>query len=67
MPVWAVMPGGSPHVSVGSTSACWARRYGLAIPAFTWVRSSVMTAPPDTSDPVPAVVGTHTSGIRGGS
>ena len=67
MPVCAVIAGGSPHVSAGSTRACWARRCGLAMPALTWVRSSVMTAPPDTSEPVPAVVGTHTSGIRGGS
>jgi hypothetical protein len=26
-----------------------------------------MTAPPETSEPVPAVVGTQTSGIAGGS
>ncbi len=37
------------------------------MPALMWVSWSVMTAPPDTSDPVPAVVGTHTSGIAGGS
>ena len=32
MPVCAVIAGGSPHVSAGSTSACWARRWGLAMP-----------------------------------
>ena len=66
IPVIAVIPGGSPQVRTGSTSACWARRSGLAMPALVWVASSVMTAPPETSEPVPAVVGTHTSGIAGG-
>ncbi len=37
------------------------------MPALTWVAWSVITAPPETSEPVPAVVGTQTSGIRGGS
>ena len=67
IPVYAVSFGGSPCVSTGSTSACWARSSGLAMPALTWVPSSVITAPPDTSEPVPAVVGTHTSGTDGGS
>ena len=66
IPVMAVIDGGSPHVRTGSTRACCARRSGLAMPALVWVASSVMTAPPETSEPVPAVVGTHTSGIAGG-
>ena len=35
--------------ATGSTSACWARSSGLAMPALMWVASSVITAPPETS------------------
>ena len=37
------------------------------MPALVWLASSVITAPPETSLPVPAVVGTQMSGIAGGS
>ena len=48
-----------------STSAYWARSVGWAIPALRAVASSVITAPPETSDPVPAVVGMAISGRVG--
>jgi len=52
-------------VSSGSTSACWARISGEATPSLRPVSRSTTTAPPDTSEPVPEVVGTLTSPMRG--
>ena len=37
------------------------------MPALMCVASFVITAPPDTSEPVPAVVGISTSGRTGGA
>ncbi len=65
MPVWAVASGGTECVRIGSTTASWARSAGEAMPALRAARGSVMTAPPETSEPVPAVVGTATSGDDG--
>ncbi|CAB5073408.1 unannotated protein [freshwater metagenome] len=57
MPVFAVIDGGIEYVSTGSTSATCARRFPLAIPALRPASGSEMTDPPDTSEPVPADVG----------
>ena len=40
--------------------------FGDAMPALICVSSLVITAPPETSEPVPAVVGISTSGSTGG-
>ena len=64
-PVSIVALRGSPRVASGSTSACCARISGDAIPSLRPVSGSVTTDPPDTSEPVPDVVGRATSGIRG--
>ncbi|CAB5102074.1 unannotated protein [freshwater metagenome] len=62
MPVLAVIDGGIEYVSTGSTSATCARRFPFAIPALRPASGSEITEPPDTSEPVPADVG---SAIRG--
>ena len=54
---------GRSSVSSGSTRACWARISGWAAPRLRV--PTVTTAPPETSDPVPEVVGTVTSGQPG--
>ena len=54
---------GRSSVSSGSTSACWARISGWAAPRLRV--PTVTTAPPETSEPVPDVVGTVTSGSAG--
>ncbi|CAB4344248.1 unannotated protein [freshwater metagenome] len=61
----AVIEGGIEYVSTGSTSATCARRFPLAIPALRPASGSEITDPPDTSEPVPADVGSATSGRVG--
>ena len=60
-PECAVGPAGSPCVSTGSTSACCARMFGCPKPTFRSCSVSVRTLAPETSLPVPAVVGQRTS------
>ncbi len=64
-PPQRVGPAGSDRVSLGSTRQCWARLCGLGAATFSPVAGSVITTPPVTSLPVPAVVGTVTSGMSG--
>jgi hypothetical protein len=64
MPVAAVMAGGSPAVSSGSSTAIRGRSVGWKMIVFLPVRSIVITAERPTSLPVPAVVGTA---YRGGT
>ena len=66
-PECAVGPGGSPCVSTGSTSACCARMFGWPKPIFRSRSVSVRTLAPETSLPVPDVVGQRTSPMRGSS
>ena len=66
-PECAVGPGGRPSVSSGSTSACWARISPFAMPTLRSRSVSVSTDAPETSAPVPEVVGQSTSGITGGA
>ena len=66
-PECAVGPGGSPSVSSGSTSACWARISPFARPTLRSRSVSVRTEAPETSEPVPEVVGQSTSGSAGGA
>ena len=61
MPVAAVRCGGRPRVSVGSQIAVAGMRFGETMVSFTPV-SRMTTAPTETSEPVPAVVGMATSG-----
>ena len=65
-PECAVGPAGSPCVSTGSTSACCARMFGWPKPIFRSRSVSVRTLAPETSLPVPDVVGQRTSPMRGG-
>ena len=67
IPECAVGAGGSPCVRTGSTSACWARMLGWPKPTFRSRSVSVRTLAPETSLPVPAVVGQRTSGRVGGT
>ena len=60
-----MVAGGTECVRSGSTTASCARRKGLAIPDLRPCAWSVTTAPPQTSEPVPAVVGTAISGSAG--
>ncbi len=57
IPVLAVMVVGIEWVRSGSTSAYWARRLALAMPFLRPASGSETTEPPDTSEPVPALVG----------
>ena len=65
MPVVAVVSGGRPTVSSGSSTAYRGIRQGSLIAAFRWVRESVIIAATVVSDPAPAVVGIATSGTMG--
>jgi hypothetical protein len=65
IPVLAVIVGGIDQVRSGSTSAYWARRLALAMPFFFPASGSATTDPPDTSEPVPALVGTATRATSG--
>jgi hypothetical protein len=65
MPVWAVIAGGIEWVRIGSTSATCARMSALAMPALRPASGSEMTAPPETSEPVPELVGSATSATVG--
>ena len=62
MPLSAVTFGGHDTVKFGSTSATAGRRRLLTILALRWLSVSVKTAAADTSEPVPAVVGTPQQG-----
>ena len=62
MPVPAVMAGGMPTVSSGSQMVIFGIISGWKITFLVCVASSVMTPARPTSEPVPAVVGTATTG-----
>ena len=64
IPVAAVMAGGRPSVSSGSRTAMSGRMTGDETPRFS-SSPTVMIETGVTSEPVPAVVGTSTSGRRG--
>ncbi len=61
----AVTTAGQPRVSSGSTTASLGRRCSLSVLTLTPASASVSTAAGVTSLPVPAVVGTQTSGTTG--
>ena len=65
-PECAVGAAGSPYVSSGSTSACCARMSGWPKPIFRSRSVSVKTLAPETSLPVPDVVGQRTRPMLGG-
>src|SRR5690606_20449261 len=65
IPEAAVTPAGAPRVSSASTIAAAGTRYGLETPTLSSRSGSVTTATGVASDPVPAVVGTATSGVTG--
>ncbi len=58
MPVAAVMCGGRPTVSSGSSITIEGSIFGWKMIFFTWLSWSVMTEARPTSEPVPDVVGT---------
>ena len=62
MPVPAVSAGGRPTVSSGSRITCAGSIPGWKITFLVWVARLVMTPARPTSEPVPAVVGTATTG-----
>jgi hypothetical protein len=62
MPVPAVSAGGRPTVSSGSQITCAGIILGWKITFLVWVSRLVMTPARPTSEPVPAVVGTATTG-----
>jgi hypothetical protein len=64
-PVCAVSTGGAPADSSGSTIAVCGMRCGLETPTLSVRSASVTTATGVTSEPVPAVVGTATTGSTG--
>ena len=61
-PAWAVTDGGTPRVSSGSTSATTGSMDGDRRLTFTWSAVEVTTPLAVTSEPVPEVVGTATTG-----
>ena len=65
MPHAAVTVGGSVSVVSGSTIASRGRSDGCEIPVFMWSASTSMTQTGVASAPVPAVVGSATSGFSG--
>src|ERR1700692_12044 len=65
MPEWAVTLAGQEMVSAGSTTAHFGIRARDAMPTFIARSGSATTATGLTSDPVPAVVGTATTGAIG--
>jgi hypothetical protein len=58
MPVAAVMAGGSPAISTGSSAAMRGTMRGSTMTTLSWRSGSAITAATVTSEPVPAVVGT---------
>ena len=62
MPVPAVIAGGMPTVSSGSQIVTFGSMPGWKMIFLVWVFSLVTTAARPTSEPVPAVVGTATTG-----
>ncbi len=62
MPVPAVITGGMPTVSSGSQITIFGIIFGWKITFLVCVASCVMTPARPTSEPVPAVVGTATTG-----
>src|SRR5204863_8570922 len=65
IPANAVTVGGQPYVSVGSTTATVGISARLEIPTLSAASGSVITDTGVTSEPVPAVVGTATTGATG--
>ena len=65
MPLSAVTFGGHDTVSSESTTATSGRKNGLRHETLICFSVSVKTAAAETSDPVPAVVGTQMSGVTG--
>src|SRR5579862_8846490 len=65
MPEWAVTLAGQETVSAGSTMAHFGISARDAMPTFIARSGSATTATGLTSDPVPAVVGTATTGVIG--
>ena len=65
MPASARTVCGQPSVRSGSTTARAGRMWWLSVLTLIWFALSVSTAAWDTSLPVPAVVGTQTSGSTG--
>ena len=65
MPVLRVTSRGSDTISSGSTMATLAMVLSLPVPGFSWCFVFVMTHHGVVSDPVPAVVVTHTMGKAG--
>ena len=65
MPAYAETVAGALTVSSGSTMAARGIRYGLETPTFISRSGSATTATGVTSEPVPAVVGTATTGVTG--
>src|SRR5690606_21780583 len=64
-PALAVSAGGQPSVSSGSHTAVCGTRCGLEMPTLLTRSGSVSTATGVTSEPVPAVVGSATTGSTG--
>ena len=58
IPVAAVIDGGSPVISCGSSAAMRGTMRVSTITSLLWRSGSAMTAATVTSEPVPAVVGT---------
>ncbi len=65
IPAAAVTPEGWESVSSGSTTARVGRSRGWLMPVLTWSDSTSRTQMVVLSLPVPVVVGTATSGLRG--
>ena len=65
MPLSAVTFAGQPSVRLGSTTASAGRKKCDRHETFIPASVSVYTAAGETSEPVPAVVGTHATGISG--
>ena len=62
MPVAAVAPLGRPTVSAGSAMTMAGNILGWKMIFLTWAASSLITEARPTSEPVPDVVGTATTG-----
>ena len=65
MPVFRVTSRGSETISSGSTMAQRAMMLSLPVPGFSWHFVFVITHQGVVSEPVPAVVVTHTMGNAG--
>ena len=65
MPVAAVIAGGRPRISSGSSAAALGIMLASITPLLAWVSLSEITAMQVPSEPVPAVVGMANSGSAG--